>query len=208
MRKSIAARMHQSLQASAQLTITTEADAAAMVTRRQKLKEEFPLTYTDLIVEAVARALREHPRLNATTDGGTVQYHPDIHVGIAVALDEGLIVPVIRNADRKSVREIAGENQQLAEKARAGTLGVDEVSGGTFTITNLGAYGVDAFTPILHLPQVGILGVGRVQQKPAVHDGAVTIRHLMTLSLTFDHRIVDGAPAAGFLQAVVEKLSE
>ncbi len=207
MRKVIAARMQQSLQATAQLTITSEADVTAMVQRRQKLQEQFPLTYTDLLVEATAKALRQHAQLNAAAEGEMVQLRPDVHIGIAVALDEGLIVPVIRHADRKSLREIAAEASELAEKARAGSLTVDDVSGGTFTITNLGMYGVDAFTPILHLPQAAILGAGRVQEKPAVYDGAITKRHLMTLSLTFDHRIVDGAPAAAFLQTVIHHLS-
>jgi len=207
MRKVIAERMWQSLQATAQLTITSEVDVTALVTRRRETAQEFPLTYTDLLVEAVASALRAHPRLRVTVDGDAIQPQEAIHIGVAVALDEGLIVPVIRDADRKSLADIAGESRALAEQARAGTLGVDAVQGGVFTITNLGMYGVDAFTPILNQPQVAILGVGRIVQKPAVHDGQIAIRSMMTLSLTFDHRIVDGAPAAAFLQDVAARLS-
>ena len=206
MRKTIAERMLASLRTTAQLTITTEADAGAMVAQRQRLQAEFPLTYTDLLVAAVARALREHPRLNATSDGDAVRVHDAVHVGVAIALDDGLVVGVIRDADRLPLHAVASAARALAERARAGTLGIDDVTGGTFTISNLGAYGVDAFTPILHPPQVAILGVGRVAEKPVVRDGQIVVRPTMVLSLTFDHRIVDGAPAARFLQRVVELL--
>ncbi len=207
MRKTIADRMWRSLQTTAQLTITTEADVTALVQRRAQLGSQFEVTYSDLLIEAVAAALASHPRLRVTVEGDTVRQHDEINIGLAVALDEGLIVPVIRDADSKTLQQIAAECRLLAAKARAGTLGVDEVSGGTFTITNLGMYGVDAFTPIINQPQVAILGVGRIVEKPAVHDGQITSRALMTLSLTFDHRIVDGAPAAAFLQDVVRQLS-
>lgn len=208
MRKSIADRMFASVQTTAQLTITTEAEVGALVKRRRQLQAELPLTYTDLLVEAAARALRDHPRVNATCERDVVHHHDGVHVGIAIALDDGLVVGVIRDADRKPLRSLATEARGLAERARAGTLGVDDVSGGTFTITNLGAYGIDAFTPILHAPQVAILGVGRVVEKPVVRDGEIVVRPMMVLSLTFDHRIVDGAPAARFLQRVVELLGE
>lgn len=206
MRKSIADRMLKSLQSTAQLTITTEVDVSALIERRAQLQKEFALTYTDLLIEAVAAALAKHPRLRVTLEGDAIHVHDDINVGIAVALDEGLIVPVIRNADRKSLQEIAAESRALAEKARTGELGVDDVSGGIFTITNLGTYGIDAFTPIINQPQIAILGTGRIVQKPAVHDGQIAIRSMMMLSLTFDHRIIDGAPAAAFLQDVAQRL--
>ncbi len=207
MRRSIAERMFKSLQSTAQLTITTEVDVTRLVARRDQLKQQFALTYTDLLVEAVAGALRAHPRLRVTADGEGLQEQEAVNIGIAVALEEGLIVPVVRHADRKSLQQIAEESRRLTEKARTGSLGVDDVSNGTFTITNLGMYGVDAFTPIINQPQVAILGVGRIVPKPAVHDGAIAIRSMMVLSLTFDHRIVDGAPAAAFLQDVAARLS-
>ncbi len=207
-RKTIAERMWKSLQSTAQLTITTEADVTPLAARRRRLQAEFPVTYTDLIVEAVAAALRAHPRLRVTVDGDAVQQHDEIHIGIAVALDEGLIVPVLRNADRMPLRQLAERARILADDARGGRLGVDDVSGGVFTITNLGMYDIDAFTPILHQPQVAILGIGRIVEKPAVFEGQVAIRSLMTLSLTFDHRIVDGAPAAAFLRDVARRLGE
>jgi pyruvate dehydrogenase E2 component (dihydrolipoamide acetyltransferase) len=206
MRKAIADRMLKSLQSSAQLTITTEVDVTPLINRRAQLQAEFSLTYTDLLIGAVAAALAAHPRMRVTVEGDAVRLHDHINIGMAVALDEGLIVPVVHDADRKSLREIAAESHALVEKARAGQLGVDEVSGGIFTITNLGMYGIDAFTPIVNQPQIAILGVGRIVQKPAVHDGQIAIRSLMTLSLTFDHRIIDGAPAAAFLQEVTQRL--
>jgi len=206
MRKSIAERMLKSLQSTAQLTICTEADVTAMVARRERLAAEFALTYTDLLIEAVAKALRTHRRLNATAGADTVQEHENVDIGLAVALDDGLIVPVIRSAGTKSLRQIAAESRQLAEQARNGTLSADDVRDGTFTITNLGTYGIDSFTPILHAPQVAILGIGRIIEKPAVHAGQIVPRAMLTLSLTFDHRIVDGAPAAAFLREVVENL--
>jgi len=207
MRKGIAERMFKSLQSSAQLTITTEVDVTPLVARREQLKQQFRLTYTDMLIEAVAGALAAHPRLRVTVEGDVILQHDDINVGIAVALEEGLIVPVVRGADKKSLQQIAEESRVLAEKARTGSLSVDYVSDGIFTITTLGMYGVDAFTPIINQPQVAILGVGRIVQKPAVYDGQVAIRSMMVLSLTFDHRIVDGAPAAAFLQDVAARLS-
>lgn len=207
MRKVIAERMHQSLQGSAQLTITSEVDVSQLIDRRQAVRQEFGATYTDFIVQACAHALRQHPRMNATLEDGTLRLNRGIHVGVAVALDEGLIVPVVRDTDRKSLEEIAGEAKTLAEKARAGQLTLEDVSGGTFTVSNLGMYGVDAFTPILNTPQTGILGVGRIVEKPAMYRGEIAKRSTMVLSLTFDHRVIDGAPAGAFLQTVADLLA-
>ena len=207
MRKVIAERMHQSLQGSAQLTITSEVDVSELIDRRHAVRQEFGVTYTDFIVQACAHALRQHPRMNATLEDATLHLNRGIHVGLAVALDEGLIVPVVRDADRKSLKEIAGEAKTLAEKARAGRLALEDVSGGTFTVSNLGMYGVDAFTPILNTPQTGILGVGRIVEKPALFRGEIAKRSTMVLSLTFDHRVIDGAPAGAFLQTVADLLA-
>ena len=207
MRKVIAERMHQSLQGSAQLTISTEADVTQLSDRRQEVRQEFNVTYTDFIVQACAHALRQHPRMNASLEGNIIHVHNDIHVGLAVALDEGLIVPVVRDADKKSLKDIAAEAKTLAEKARASQLKLEEVSGGTFTVSNLGMYGVDAFTPIINAPQSGILGVGRIVEKPVIYRGEVTRRSMMVLSLTFDHRVIDGAPAGAFLQTVADLLA-
>ena len=207
MRRTIAQRMQASLRESAQLTITTEADVSAAVELRERLKPQFDFTYTDLIIHAVARALVRHPRMNARFGDGAIALPDEVNVGLAVALEDGLIVPVIAGAQRMTVREIAAATRALGERARAGQLRLEDVSGGTFTVTNLGAYGIDAFTPILNAGETGILGVGRIVEKPAVWRGEITRRSLMTLSLTFDHRAIDGAPAAAFLQSVVEILN-
>ncbi len=202
MRGAIARRMHQSLQNSAQVTLITEVDVSALVQLREELKQQFALTYTDLVVKAVARALKGHPRLNAWLEGEQVQLVQAIHIGVAVALDEGLIVPVVRDADRRSLREIAQETQRLTLCAREGTLTREEVMGSTFSVTNLGMYGIDAFTPIINPPESAILGVGRIYEKLVRDPQGAEWRHVMTLSLTFDHRAVDGAPAAAFLQTI------
>jgi pyruvate dehydrogenase E2 component (dihydrolipoyllysine-residue acetyltransferase) len=204
MRKTIADRMAQSLRESAQLTITSEADVTAAVELRERLVRQFDFTYGDLLIQAVARALLRHPRMNARLAQDAIVVMPQVNIGMAVALEDGLIVPVIADADRKSLREIAAMTRELGERARGGKLRLEDVSGGTFTITNLGTYGIDAFTPIINGGEVGILGVGRIVEKPAVHRGEIARRWMMTLSLTFDHRLIDGAPAAQFLQTVIE----
>jgi pyruvate dehydrogenase E2 component (dihydrolipoamide acetyltransferase) len=176
MRKVIAERMHKSLQGSAQLTITTEVDVTQLIDRRQEVQREFNATYTDFIIQACAHALKQHPRMNAFLEGDAINVQGQISVGVAVALDEGLIVPVIHNTDKKSLKEIAQEARSLAEKARAGKLTIEEVSGGTFTVSNLGMFGVDGFTPILNSPQTGILGVGRIVEKPVIYRGEIAKR--------------------------------
>jgi pyruvate dehydrogenase E2 component (dihydrolipoamide acetyltransferase) len=206
MRATIARRLVDSLQTMAQVTVTSEADVTELATARAQLKEEVPVTYTDFVIRATAMTLKEHPRLNALVVGEEIQLQPEIHIGVAVALDNGLIVPVVRDADHKSVRDIASESERLAEQARGGTLSPAEVTNSTFSITNLGMYGIDTFTPIVNPPETAILGVGRIVERPMHHNDSLIWRQVMTLSLTFDHRVVDGAPAAAFLQAVIEKL--
>jgi pyruvate dehydrogenase E2 component (dihydrolipoyllysine-residue acetyltransferase) len=208
LRAVIARRMTESLQSTAQLTLTTEADMAEAARLREEVGAELERrgaarpTYTDLIVRAVAIALRDHPRLNARwTDGGARQL-PDIHIGVAVALDEGLVVPVIRHTDRTALAEISAALRDLSERARGFRLKPGEMEGGTFTVTNLGMYDVDTFTPILNPPEAAILGAGRVHRRPVAVGDRVEVRPVMALSLTFDHRVVDGAPAAQFLQRV------
>ena len=204
MRKTIADRMSQSLRESAQLTITSEADVTPAVELRERLVRQFDFTYGDLLLQAVARGLLRHPRMNARLIKDEIAIIPQVNVGMAVALEDGLIVPVVVDADQKSLREIAGITRELGERARTGKLRLEEVSGGTFTITNLGTFGVDAFTPIINTGETGILGVGRIVEKPVIHRGEIARRSMMTLSLTFDHRLIDGAPAAQFLQTVIE----
>ncbi len=174
-RRTIGQRMHESLQTMAQLTITMEVDVTEAGRMCQELSERWQaepgggvsVTYTHAIVKAAALALAEHPRLNSTLEGDVIRLLDEVNVGVAVALDEGLIVPVVREADRKPLRQIAVEARELSEKARQGTLTVDEVTGGTFTVTTLGMYDVDVFTPIVNPPQCAILGVGRVKEVPA-----------------------------------------
>jgi len=212
-RRIVAERLHESLQTMAQVTISREAVVAGMVNRRQELALGFEtatgvrLTYTDLLIQAVASLLSEHGLLNAALADGSIVISGQVHMGFAVALEDGLIVPVIRDAHEKSLGDIATERVELSTRAQAGTLSIEDIEGGTFTISNLGAFGADAFTPIVNPPQCAILGVGRIVEKPVVRDGSVAIAPTLWLSLTFDHRLIDGAPAARFLQALAERLA-
>ncbi len=206
MRQMIAENMVQSLQSMAQVSMMVEIDATELVKLRSQLKADFELTYTDLLVKAVAKTLKRHPILNATLIGDEIHLLDTVHIGVAVALPDGLIVPVLRDADRRTVEQIAQEARRLALAARDGSLGVDDATGATFTITNLGSYGIDGFTPIVNPPEVAILGVGRIIDKPVIHNDQIVRRATMVLSLTIDHRIVDGAPGASFLSALRELL--
>ncbi len=206
MRKAVADNMYASLQNAAQLTSFTEVDVTEMVRFLGLVREEYKrdesvrISYNDIIVLAVSRALKRFPIMNSTLVGDEILLHDSVNMGIAVALKEGLIVPVLRDADKKGLLRIAKETRILAVKAREGNLAVDEVTGGTFTITNVSMFQVDGFTPILKPPETGILGIGRIKEKPAIYQGEIAIRSMMFLSLTFDHRIVDGAPANAFLE--------
>lgn len=204
----IARRMVESLHAMAQLTLNSDANVTALVRLRETLKNQFDLTYTDLLVKAVALALRRHPRMNASVVGQEIHLHVGVHIGVAVALDDGLIVPVVRDADRKALKEIAQENRVLTERARNGKLAPADVTGGTFTLTNLGTFGIDSFTPIINPPEAAILGVGRIVERIARREADLVWQQMMTLSLTFDHRAIDGAPAAAFLQTICEFLAD
>ena len=207
-RADVAKHMLASLQGTAQLTLGTEVNVAKLVKLREKLRPQFDFTYTDLIIKAVALTLRQYQRINSWVDENGIHLQSQIDIGVAVALDEGLIVPVIRNADEKTLEEISKNSRSLADRARKGTLEPGEVTGSTFTVTNLGSYGIDFFTPVINLPEVAILGVGRIVEKPVKEQGNLDWQPFITLSLTFDHRAVDGAPAAEFLKAVGESLSE
>jgi pyruvate dehydrogenase E2 component (dihydrolipoamide acetyltransferase) len=212
MRKMVAEAVAKSAQTAPHVTLTAEVDMTEAVKVRNQILPEFErrygvrLSFTDMITKAVARAILDHPILNASLEGNQIRIHGEVNVGLAVALDDGLIVPVIHNADRKSLPEISLETKQLAEKARAGKLSGREISGGTFTITNLGAYGIDIFNPVITPGQSAILGVCRIADKPVVVGGQILIRSMMNLCLSFDHRVMDGAPAAQFLANVKEML--
>jgi pyruvate dehydrogenase E2 component (dihydrolipoamide acetyltransferase) len=208
MRRTIADRLISGLAATAQLTITAEADVTALEGRLREWTVGWGrrASYTEAIVRACALALRAHPRIAARWTDRGLEGTTRIDIGVAVALDDGLIVPAVRDADTKDLATLGREIGELAERARAATLAPADTAGACFSVTNLGAYRIDSFTPLLDPPQTAILGVGRARSRPAVVDGAIVPRTLVVLSLTFDHRVVDGAPAAAFLQAVVERL--
>jgi pyruvate dehydrogenase E2 component (dihydrolipoamide acetyltransferase) len=210
MRRIIGERMAQSAHTVAPVTLTTEADATALVRLRADIADALAAgdavpSYNDLFARLVAVALREFPDLNASlVDSGIVR-HDAVHIGIAVDTERGLLVPVIHDAHVKSVQTIAAESARLIGQARAGKVALDDLQGGTFTITNLGMYDIDSFTPIINLPECAILGVGRIVARPVVVDeeaDTVAVRKMVALSLTFDHRVVDGAPAARFLKRI------
>jgi len=210
LRRIIADRMATSARETAHVTLVTEADATAFAEAREQLKADvadewgFAPGYNDLLGLIVARSLREFPYMNARLSAGgqAIERLSVVNLGMAVDTERGLLVPVIRDADRKRLRTLGAEFRTLVERARAGKSLPDDLTGGTFTITNLGMHEVDAFTPIINLPEAAILGVGRIQPKPVVRDGEIVVRQMWTLSLTFDHRVVDGAPAARFLQRI------
>jgi pyruvate dehydrogenase E2 component (dihydrolipoamide acetyltransferase) len=211
MRKAVADNMYASLQQTAQLTTFTEVDVTEMVGFRDIIREEYKkddirISYNDIIILAVSRALKRYPIMNSTLVEDEILLHDSVNMGIAVALDDGLIVPVLRDADKKGLLQIAKETRILAGNARKGNLSMDEVTGGTFTISNVSMFQVDGLTPILKPPETGILGIGRVKEKPAVYKGEIAIRSMMFLSLTFDHRVVDGAPANAFLETAARYL--
>jgi pyruvate dehydrogenase E2 component (dihydrolipoamide acetyltransferase) len=212
-RRTIARRMVESQQAAAEVTLTRDVDATELVDLRGQILEELDEgdprpTYTDLLVVIVARQLRLHPRANATWDGARIGQYADVNIAVAVDTERGLVTPVVRNADKKGLLELTEERASLVRQALDGTIGPDDLTGGTFTITNLGPLGIDAFTPIINPPQTAILGVGRIRPAPAVCKGELCIRQRMYLSLTFDHRIIDGAPAARFLADVARLIEK
>ena len=209
MRGTIAKRMQASLREMAQLTLTMDADMDAVVADRQRRKAAGAAPgFTDYIVAATARALVQHPNVNSQVTRDGIAVLPDVHVGLAVALDAGLIVPVIRHADRLPIDELSIETTRLAEAARAGKLAPGELDGATFSVSALGMFGVDAFTPVINPPNAAILGVGRLRDDVVVNDGQVSTVKRLTLSLTWDHRVLDGAPAASFCASIVALLAD
>jgi pyruvate dehydrogenase E2 component (dihydrolipoamide acetyltransferase) len=215
MRKAIAERMSLSAHSTAAVTLTIEVDMTDAAALRQQVIDALEASglrpsFTDLIVKAVATALAEFPHINSRWTDAGIEQVADINVGVAVALgergEEGLVVPVIHKANQLSISSICQRTGNIAERARQRRLSQDEFVGGTFTITNVGTYDIDVFTPIINPPEAAILGVGRIAPRPAVRDGAVVVRSLMTLSLTIDHRVIDGAAGAMFLRRVRDLL--
>ncbi|UCD73085.1 MAG: 2-oxo acid dehydrogenase subunit E2 [Candidatus Bathyarchaeota archaeon] len=207
-RKAISDRVSRSVREAAHGTISMEIDATNMVAIREGCQggDEARISYTDMVVWAVARILQETPLMNSTLDGEAIKIFEDVNIGVAVASEYGLIVPVIKNADKKSISEIASIRKELVDLARQNKLSLPDVINGTFTVTNLGMYDVDVFTPIVFPPQTGILGVGRIRKKPVVEEGEIVAKSVLSLSLSFDHRVIDGVPGAKFLQRIKELL--
>ncbi len=208
MRKQIAEHMVASLRTSAHVYTVVEAEMTRVVATRDRFKEEFErrhgikLTFTSFFVRACVEAIKESPIINSSVEGTNIIYKRDVNIGIAVALDNGLIVPVIKRADEKNFLGVARAVQDLADRARTKRLSVDDVQGGTFTITNPGSFGGLFGLPIINQPQVAILGVGSIEKRPVVRDDAIAIRHMVYLSISYDHRVIDGATAEKFMGGV------
>jgi pyruvate dehydrogenase E2 component (dihydrolipoamide acetyltransferase) len=209
MQQTIARRMAESKATIPDFAISSDVDMEACVRLRTELKrissDEAP-TYNDMVVKACSLALREHPRANGSYRDGALQLHSRVNVGVAVAAQDALVVPTVFDADGKALGEIAREARALAARVRDATITPPELGGGTFTVSNLGMYGVTSFTPIINPPQAAILSVGAVQPRAVVRDGELVARHTMTLTLVCDHRILYGADAAEFLARIRELL--
>lgn len=212
MRKVIGERMTQSTQEAPHVTLHSEIDMTQTVEMRKQLlpvieaKTGLRISYTEIILKAVASVLREHPVLNTSIEGNKMVTHDEINIGLAVSHPQGLLVPVIKRVDQLGLAELTKISKQLAKDAREDRLSPDRLRGGTFTISNLGMYAVDSFTPIINLPEAAILGVGRIIEKPVGYKGEIALRSIMSISLSFDHRVMDGAPAAAFLTQLKEVL--
>jgi pyruvate dehydrogenase E2 component (dihydrolipoamide acetyltransferase) len=204
MRQTIARKMKESLENSAQLTLMREVDVTNLVNQRELNLKNQNVTFTDIFSFLVSQELLKFPILNSKLDDNKIVTSGNVNLGLAVALQDGLIVPVIKEANRKTIYEIAEERTLLVNKVKTGKFTNDDISGGTFTITNLGNYGIELFTPIINLPEVVILGLGRIVKKPVVVDNEILIRSMIGLSLTIDHRVVDGAPGAEFLESLAK----
>jgi pyruvate dehydrogenase E2 component (dihydrolipoamide acetyltransferase) len=210
----IAERMAASVHTTARVTLVSEVDASEFVAARMRIKElvekewGFAPGYNELMARIVAVALRRCPYMNARLAADAIEHLGHVNLGMAMDTDRGLVVPVIRDADQKNLRQFGTEFRTLVERARSGRSLPDDLTGGTFTITNLGHFGIDAFTPVINMPEAAILGMGRIAPKPAVVNNAVVIRSMVTISLVFDHRVNDGAPAARFLQVIAQLIEQ
>jgi pyruvate dehydrogenase E2 component (dihydrolipoamide acetyltransferase) len=209
-------RMAESVHTTARVTLMTEVDVTEFVALREKLKARFSKEwgftpgYNDLLAVIVANALRKFPYMNArlSANGDAIEHLAAVNIGMAVDTERGLLVTVVREADTKGLQQFGAEFRAMVDRARAGKSGPEDLTGGTFTITNLGMHRVDAFTPVINLPEAAILGVGRIVTKPVVQGQEIVVRKMMMLSLVFDHRLADGAPAARFLDYICELIEE
>ncbi|WKA53413.1 dihydrolipoamide acetyltransferase family protein [Planococcus shixiaomingii] len=204
-RKVVADRMLKSKTTAPHVTLTSDIDMHAVVGMRKQLlapieeQTGYRVSYTEIILKAAAAALKRHPNINVSLEGNEIVYHEEINIGLAVAVDNGLFVPVIKNANQKGLAAITKDCKTAGKAARENKLKPDQMTGGTFTISNLGMYAIDAFTPVINQPESAILGIGRINEKPVGVNGAIELRPMMTVSLSFDHRVIDGAPAAAYL---------
>lgn len=211
LRRTIARRMTESSERP-HITMITEIDMTEVVKLRKEINTKtekthaLRISFNDIIVKAVADTLEKFPHFNATLEGNNIKMYDDINIGIAMATDEGLIVPTVFSANEKSITEIAQESQGLKERAQEGELTSEELSGSTFTVSNLGPFQVDLFIPLINPPEAAILALGQIKEKPVAVDGMIGIRHMMMASCAVDHRILDGAPAGKFLQVLKESL--
>ncbi len=210
MRKTIARRLTASMQEAPHFYLTRSISMEAAAAWREKLNALSPvkISFNDLIIKAVAMALRKHPYLNAAWMGDHIRLYQEVHIGFAVAVEEGLIVPVIRHADRKGLSEIATETSMLAQKARERKLTPEEYTGSTFSISNLGMFGIEEFTAVINPPEAAILAVGAIQPVPIVKGDKIEVERRMRVTLSCDHRVVDGASGAAFLATLTELLEE
>ena len=212
MRKIIAERMSKSAHTTARVLYTMDVDMTEVLKVRQALLEEIEknagvrLSLTDIIVKAVARALKQHSMVNSILIEDELHILEDVNIGVAVSLEEGLIVPVLHNADKKSLLEISAGLDELIKRARQGNLDAEDTTGATFTITNPGMFGIDIQMPVINTPESAILGIGSLSEQAVVRDGQIVIKPIMRLNLVFDHRVLDGVPAARFLQTLKETL--
>lgn len=210
LRRIIARRMSAGVHFPVPVTLTTKIPAESLVAFRERLRTESTQGrvpgYNDILIDQAAQTLRELPYLNACWHRNGVYHYDAIHIATAVDAPDGLLAPVVRDADQKTLQEIADITGQMIAAARSGQLSQSRLSGGTFTISSLGMFGIDSFTPVLNMPQAAILGVGRIVEEPVVRNGQLMVGRTLTLSLTFDHRVVDGAPAARWLQRLSERL--
>jgi pyruvate dehydrogenase E2 component (dihydrolipoamide acetyltransferase) len=210
MRKAIAKRLVQSIGPIPTFYLTAEVDMERAHEMREALLAADPkngkFSFNDLIIRATAAALRQHPWVNAWWSDDHIRQWHDVHIGVAVAVEDGLITPIVRNADQKTLREIGGEVREMAGRAREKRLKLEEYTGATFSISNLGMFGIDEFTAVINPPEAAILAVGRLEQKPAVVDGELVVRRRMRITLSCDHRVIDGATGAAFLKTLVGML--
>ena len=208
MRKVIAQRMLESVQISPTVSYNIKIDTTALKKLREELKDEAKVSYTDIMVKIVSKALMDFPLLNSTVDGNVIVTRNYVNMGVAVALPAGLLVPVVKFSNVKGLKDISKEIKDLGERAKTNKLTPDELTGGTFTISNLGMFGIESFTPIINQPEVAILGVNAIVQEPVAINGEIVIKPMMNLSLTADHRVVDGAVAAEFISKLKEYMEK